>query len=59
MFRSDALNTSFPRPLALEGAHVRLEPLTVNHLDALCTVGLDPELWQWVPNPVRNRDEML
>ncbi len=31
----------------LEGSHVRLEPLTLDHLDALTAVGLDPDLWQW------------
>lgn len=29
----------------LEGAHVRLEPLSLDHLPALCAVGLDPALW--------------
>lgn len=42
----------------LEGTHVRLEPLSLKHLDGLCTVGLEPELWRWMPNQVRNRDEM-
>ncbi len=59
MFRGGGLSQSFPQPLALEGAHVRLEPLTLDHLDGLCTVGLDPELWRWVPSPVSNREEML
>lgn len=31
----------------LEGHHVRLEPLTQQHLPALVEVGLDPELWRW------------
>ncbi|MGH8398471.1 MAG: GNAT family N-acetyltransferase [Gammaproteobacteria bacterium] len=53
------MSQSFPNPLALEGARVRLDPLITNYLDDLCVVGLDPELWKWVPNPVRNRDEML
>ena len=30
----------------------------MNHLDALCAVGLEPELWRWTPNQVRDRDEM-
>lgn len=42
----------------LEGSHVRLEPLSPKHLDGLCAVGLEPELWHWTPNQVRNRDEM-
>lgn len=47
------------KTIVLEGSHVRLEPLTMKHLDGLCAVGLNPELWQLVPNPVRNREEML
>ncbi|MGH8362661.1 MAG: GNAT family N-acetyltransferase [Gammaproteobacteria bacterium] len=42
----------------LEGSHVRLEPLSLSHLDDLCAVGLDPELWRWMPNQMRDRDEM-
>lgn len=45
-------------PCVLEGVHVRLEPLSLAHLDGLCAVGLDPELWKWIPNPVRDREEM-
>jgi RimJ/RimL family protein N-acetyltransferase len=42
----------------LEGRHVRLEPLKLDHLDALCDVGLDPALWRWTNAVVRDRDEM-
>jgi N-acetyltransferase len=45
--------------LTLQGLHVRLEPLTLEHHDALCEIGLDPELWRWIPTPVRSRDDML
>lgn len=52
----------FPRRsapgLVLEGRHVRLEPLSLEHLDDLCAVGLDESLWQWVPTRVRDRDGM-
>ena len=34
-------------PLTLSGKHVRLEPLTLEHVDGLARVGLDPELWRW------------
>ena len=33
-------------PITLEGKHVRLEPLSHDHHQALCEVGLDPELWK-------------
>ena len=38
-----------PEPVTLEGQHVRLEPLLESHHAALCEVGLDPELWRWIP----------
>jgi len=36
-------------PVVLEGKHVRLEPLTLGHIDALCEVGGDAEIWRWNP----------
>jgi N-acetyltransferase len=45
-------------PVTLEGNHVRLEPLSLEHLDALTAVGLDPELWKFTTVNIRNRDEM-
>jgi RimJ/RimL family protein N-acetyltransferase len=34
-------------PVTLVGTHVRLEPLSIGHVDGLARVGLDPELWRW------------
>jgi RimJ/RimL family protein N-acetyltransferase len=45
-------------PVTLEGRVVRLEPLTRAHHHRLCEVGLDEELWKWIPAPVRTSDEM-
>ncbi len=45
-------------PVALEGRHVRLEPLAKAHLEGLASVGLDEELWRWIPVPVRTAEEM-
>jgi N-acetyltransferase len=45
-------------PVTLEGKHVRLEPLSLDHLDPLTAVGLDPELWKFTTVNIRNRDEM-
>jgi RimJ/RimL family protein N-acetyltransferase len=45
-------------PVVLEGRHVRLEPLTMAHHPGLCEVGLEEELWRWIPTPVRTPDEM-
>lgn len=45
-------------PVTLEGPSLRLEPLSRAHHGALCAVGLDEELWRWIPAPVRTPDEM-
>lgn len=45
-------------PVTLLGVHVRLEPLTKAHLAGLAEVGLDQELWRWIPTPVRTPEEM-
>jgi RimJ/RimL family protein N-acetyltransferase len=45
-------------PVTLEGRHVRLEPLSQAHQAGLSTVGLDEQLWRWIPTPVRTREEM-
>ena len=44
--------------MILEGAQVRLEPLTLEHHAALCEVALDPELWQWIPYRATTAEEM-
>ena len=38
---------------------MRLEPLTLQHHAALCEIGLDEDLWRWIPTPVRSHDDML
>jgi RimJ/RimL family protein N-acetyltransferase len=45
-------------PVVLEGVHVRLEPLSRTHLPGLCEVGLEEELWRWIPTPVRTAADM-
>jgi N-acetyltransferase len=45
-------------PAILEGRHVRLEPLTLEHTARLAEVGLDNSLWKWIPIPVRTPEEM-
>jgi len=45
-------------PVTLDGRHVRLEPLMKAHLAGLAEVGLDEELWRWIPTPVRSKQEM-
>jgi len=45
-------------PVDLSGRHVRLEPLTADHVPALCAIGLAPELWRWSTDTMRTRDDM-
>jgi RimJ/RimL family protein N-acetyltransferase len=45
--------------ITLEGAHARLEPLSESHHDPLCAIGLDPELWKWIPIQVLDREQMM
>ena len=45
-------------PVVLEGRQVRLEPLREDHLAGLAELGLDEELWRWIPTPVRTTEEM-
>lgn len=45
-------------PVVLQGSVVRLEPLTLTHLEPLCAVGLEPELWRWTTSQVRSPEDM-
>jgi RimJ/RimL family protein N-acetyltransferase len=45
-------------PVTLHGDHVRLEPLTLAHLDALVDIGLEDELWRWTVSQIRTREDM-
>lgn len=46
------------KPVTLSGTSVRLEPMTLAHAAALSRVGLEPELWRWIPSPVTTAEEM-
>lgn len=46
------------RPVTLEGRVVRLEPLSIVHHAPLCEIGLERELWQWIPERVTTPEEM-
>jgi RimJ/RimL family protein N-acetyltransferase len=45
-------------PCTLEGRLVRLEPMRSTHLDALCAVGLDPELWRLTVTRIADANDM-
>jgi RimJ/RimL family protein N-acetyltransferase len=40
-----------PRPVLLEGRHVRLEPLELRHTAGLYAAGRDPEIFKWFLTP--------
>ncbi len=46
------------KPVTLSGTSVRLEPMALEHAAALSRVGLEPELWRWIPSPVTTAEEM-
>ncbi|MEP7075439.1 MAG: GNAT family protein [Acidobacteriota bacterium] len=45
-------------PVVLEGEAVRLEPMDLRHAEALAKVGLEKELWTWVPTACDTRGDM-
>lgn len=47
------------QPAVLEGDFVRLEPMRLDHISALCSVGLEPILWKLIPTKVTDEDSML
>jgi N-acetyltransferase len=51
-------NSLVTEPVTLKGQHVRLEPLEQKHHAALSSVGLDEDLWKWIPAPVRTPEDM-
>ncbi|MEV6109395.1 GNAT family protein [Streptomyces sp. NPDC051940] len=49
-----------PQPVVLTGRHVRLEPLTRDHLDDLFAAGgKDEEVWRWQGGPAPQTPEEL
>jgi len=41
-----------PKPLTLEGTHVRLEPLAARHAADLFAASQHPDIWRWLPVPM-------
>ena len=46
-------------PVVLEGRVVRLEPMALEHVDALTLVGLDPSLWALTTMRIATRGDLL
>ena len=45
-------------PVTLEGSVARLEPLTLEHLPGLTAIGLDADIWRWMPTAIQTPGEM-
>ena len=54
--RYDPAPKPWVAPVTLEGRIVRLEPLSLEHLDGLTEVGLDPPIWRWTIARPTDRD---
>ena len=50
--------SSWLHPVTLAGRHVRLVPLSTEHVPALWEVGADEELWRLTMAQVRSEDDM-
>ena len=46
------------KPVILEGRHVRLEPLSLDHLDDLSRVAFDEEIWRWTSERALSYEEL-
>ena len=45
-------------PVTLEGRHVRLVPLTLEHVPALWEAGNDPDIWRWTLSRPASESDM-
>ena len=46
------------QPVTLTGQYVRLEPLKMEHFDALWLIGQDPDLWKMAPYQINTAEKM-
>jgi RimJ/RimL family protein N-acetyltransferase len=56
------MTAKIPAPVVLDGAHVRLEPLTLGHTDDLfAAVGSEAaaEVFRWTPGPLPETVELM
>lgn len=51
-------NEMIVQPVTPSGKYVQLEPMLAAHTAGLTEVGLDEDLWKWIPVPVRTPEEM-
>jgi N-acetyltransferase len=46
-------------PVVLEGKHILLEPLAIDHAPGLLAAAAYPEIWQWMPFTIESEEQML
>ena len=56
--RLEVIALSVLEPVSLRGSVVLLEPMSLAHVEPLSRVGLDSELWRWIPSAVTTAQEM-
>ena len=56
--RFDPAPPDWVQPVTLDGAIVRLEPLSRDHLDGLAEVAFEPSLWTWTLAQPRDLDAL-
>lgn len=54
--RFDPAPNAWVQPVTLDGRIVRLEPLSLDHLDDLADVAFEGDLWRWTAVQPANRD---
>jgi RimJ/RimL family protein N-acetyltransferase len=45
-------------PVVLEGKHIRLEPLAIDHTSGLLAAAAYPEIWRWMPFTIESEEQM-
>ena len=45
-------------PVTLSGRHLRLEPLSLDHLERLCEIGFEESLWRWGVSSIQSVADM-
>jgi N-acetyltransferase len=55
---SPALPPTTVSPVMLQGSTMRLEPMTIEHVEPLARVGLDPDLWRWTTVAIDSPEAM-
>src|SRR5580765_5452758 len=45
-------------PITLNGSYITLLPMSTDHVEALCEVGLDQSIWKWAPEPIATKEAM-